>query len=145
MIRRLLLSLGFALATAPAQAQGIPIAQMQCTTNYMGYPFNGTILFQLLQYSGATDIGAAGLREQINLLLRMGRANEIPGTLMMNGHFETSGAFADFEATMAGNQGAGAIWMNGASHRATYASFYVVKGGVVVVTEDQVRIDYSCQ
>jgi hypothetical protein len=145
MIRRLLLSLAFATSAAFAHAQGLPIAQMQCSTTYAGVQYSGTILFQLMQYSGATSMGAAGLRQQFNLLLRSGRANEIPGTLMMNGHFRSAVAFVDFEATTAGNQGAGAIWINGASHRSTYANFYVVQGGVVAITEDQVRVDYHCQ
>ena len=142
MLRRL--SLLFALLAAPIHAQGIPVGQLQCQSTYAGQAFNGVIEFQIMQLAGEVGVGNAGARHQILMLVRMGRANEIPGTLMMNGHFRSATSFADFEATMGGNQGAGAVWINGANHRATYANFYLVEGGVIMVTEDNQRVDYLC-
>jgi hypothetical protein len=140
-----LIALLFTLLAAPVQAQGIPVGQLQCQTTYAGQPFQGVIQFHIMQLAGEVGVGNAGARHQILMLVRMGRANEIPGTLMMNGHFRSATAIADFEATMGGNQGAGAVWINGANHRATYADFYLVQGGVIMVTEDNQRVDYICR
>lgn len=142
MFRRI--ALLFTLLATPIHAQGIPVGQVPCQATYAGQPFQGVIAFQIIQLAGEIGIGNAGTRHQILMLVRMGRAHEIPGTLVMNGHFRSTTAFADFEATMAGNSGAGAVWINGANHRATYADFQLVQGGVIMLTEDGQRVDYVC-
>ena len=140
-------ALGGALIGATvAQAQGLLLAQMQCQTTYRGYAFTGVVQVQLLQYAGATSMGASGERTQMNLLLRSGRANEIPGTLYMIGEFGAPGAIVHVEApNMVGGQGLGSIVVNGEVHRATHATFALVPGGMIAITEDQERIEYRCQ
>lgn len=141
MVRRLIALILLAL---PAHAQGIPVGELQCQTTYAGQTFKGVIQFQILQLGADPGLGKNGPAGQVIMLIRRGKANEIPGTLMMNGHFRGLTAFADFEATMGGNQGTGAVWLNGANHRATYADFYIVEGGVIMLTEDNQRVDYLC-
>ena len=142
MLRLIVLSLG--LFATPIYAQGLVVGRMQCHSTYAGHTFQGAIQFQILQMGTDPGLGKNGPARQIITLIRRGKGNEIPGTLFMNGHFESPTSFADFEATMGGNQGAGAVWLNGENHRATYAAFYIVEGGVVMMTEDQVRVDYIC-
>lgn len=142
MFRRIVLL--FSLLATPIHAQGVPVGQVPCQATYAGQPFQGVIAFQIIQLAGEIGIGNVGTRHQILMLLRMGRAHEIPGTLLMNGHFRSAATFADFEATMVGNQGTGAVWINGANHRATYADFYLVEGKVIMMTEDGQRVDYLC-
>lgn len=134
------------LTTASAQAQGQLLAQMQCQASYRGVLFRGVIQIQLFQYAGAVSLGNSGQRSQLNLLLKTGRANEIPGSLYMMGEFNGPGALIHIEApNMVAGQGAGAIILNGAAHRATHANFALVQGGVIAVTEDGERIAYQCQ
>lgn len=134
------------LSATIAQPQGPLLSQMQCKANYRGTMFSGVVQVQLLQYAGAAGIGASGERTQMNLLLRSGRANEIPGTLYMLGEFGAPGAIVHIEApNMVGGQGAGSIVVNGAVHRATYANFALVPGGIIALTEDGERIEYVCQ
>ncbi|MDQ2091372.1 hypothetical protein [Marimonas arenosa] len=135
-----------AIMVTATHAQGLLLSQMQCQANYRGVPFQGVIQIQLFQYSGATGIGASGERSQLNLLIKTGRANEIPGTLYMIGEFIGAGVYVNIEApNIVAGQGTGSIVVNGAAHRATYATFALVEGGVVAVTEDGERIEYICQ
>lgn len=135
-----------AVSATSAQAQGLLLAQMQCQANYRGVTFNGVVQVQLLQFAGATGIGSSGERSQMIMLLRSGRANEIPGTLYMLGEFGAPGTIVHIEApNLVGGSGTGSIVVNGAVHRATYANFAFVPGGIIAVTEDNERIEYRCQ
>ena len=134
------------VSTTVAQAQGLLLAQLQCQANYRGIAFNGVVQVQLFQYAGATGVGSSGERSQLNILLRTGRANEIPGTLYMLGEFNAPGTIVHIEApNLVGGSGTGSIVVNGAVHRATYANFALVSGGIIAVTEDGERIEYRCR
>ncbi|MDU8926817.1 hypothetical protein RXV86_05435 [Alisedimentitalea sp. MJ-SS2] len=147
MTLRLLFAALVALVTATtANAQGLLLSQMQCKADYRGATFQGVIQIQLFQYAGAIGIGASGERSQLNLLIKTGRASEISGTLYMIGEFIGAGLYVNIEApNIVGGRGAGSIVVNGVAHRATYATFALVEGGVVAVTEDGERIEYICQ
>ena len=127
-------------------AQGLPIAQLQCQTAYRGIAFTGAVEIQLFRFSGISTMGNEGIRRQMKVLLVNGRASEIPGTLVLTGEFRGGGAIVHIEAmNVVGGQGTGGIIVNGEAHRATYATFYLVLGGIVALTENGERINYSCQ
>ncbi|MEP2531363.1 hypothetical protein [Shimia sp.] len=146
MLIRLFSALLFLFTTATTTiAQGMLLSRMQCQSSYRNIPFTGVIEIQLFQYAGATGLGSAGERSQMNTMIKTGRAHEIPGTLYMIGEFQGGGALVHIEApNMTGGQGTGSIVINGAAHRATYANFAIVQGGVIALTENQERIDYVC-
>ena len=130
----------------PALSQGLLLAQMQCGTNYRGIAFEGVIEVQLYQYAGSVGIGASGDRTQLNLLIKSGRAHEIHGTLYMMGAFQGGGTIVHVEApNMVAGRGTGSIVVGGQVHRATYANFAIVRGGIVAMTENGERIDYRCR
>ncbi len=148
-LRQCVLLAGLAALILPGsvQAQGAPITQWTCTATYGGPEFNGQIELQLYQYAGANGIGSTTERTQLNLMLKAGRAAEIPGTMMLMGEFYgPGGVHVYFEApNIVGGQGTGGIIINGAAHRATYSKFYLVEGGVIALTEDNERIEYHCK
>lgn len=145
-VKSLLLSLAIVLWTSASSAQGLLISRMQCQTTYRGIPFVGVFEVQIFQYAGAVPQGAAGVRQQLNLMIRRGQAAQIPGTLVLMGEFQGGGGIVHIEApNIVGGQGTGGIIVNGQAHRATYATFYLVQGGVVARTEDGEQIQYVCQ
>jgi hypothetical protein len=145
-VKSLLLSLTLVFWVSAGSAQGLLISRMQCQTTYQGIPFIGVFEVQLFQYASAVPQGAAGLRQQLNLMIRRGQAAQIPGTLVLMGEFQGGGAIVHIEApNMVGGQGTGGIVVNGQAHRATHATFYLVQGGVLARTEDGVQIQYVCQ
>lgn len=127
-------------------AQGLPIAQLQCQASYRGVPFTGVVEIQLFRFSGISTMGNEGIRRQMKVLLANGRASEFPGTLVLMGEFQGGGAIVHIEAmNVVGGQGTGGIIVNGQAHRATYATFYLVQGGIVAQTEYGERINYLCK
>ena len=145
-LKSVFLSFVLTLWVSASSAQGILISRMECQTSYRGIPFTGVFEVQIFQYASAVPMGAAGERQQLNLMIRRGQAAQIPGTLVLMGEFRGGGGIVHIEApNIVGGQGTGGIIVNGQAHRATYATFFLVQGGVVAQTEDGEQIQYACR
>lgn len=146
LLRPVLSTIFIFVSVLCSAAQGLIISEMQCQTTYRGIPFQGVFQVQVHIYSGSTGDGYSVDRSQLNWMLKEGRASEIPGTLVLMGEFTAPGVVVHVEApNIVGGQGTGGIVVNGQIHRATYATFYLVAGGVVALTEDRERIEYACR
>lgn len=145
-MRSIVMILAFLLSVTVSMAQGLIVSEMRCYGTYRGVSVQGVIQLQLYLYAGSAGAGHSFDRTMLNMMIKEGRAAEIPGTLVLNGEFIAPGTIVHIEApNMIGGQGTGAIVFNGQVHRATYATFYLVAGGLIVVTEDRERVDYRCQ
>lgn len=145
-LKSLLLSLAFLFCAATVGAQGVLIERMQCQATYRNVPFSGVFEVQIYQYASSVPLGTAGERQQLKLMIKRGQAAQIPGSLVLLGEFQGGGNIVHIEApNMVGGQGTGGIVVNGQAHRATYANFILVEGGVVAQTENGERIEYACQ
>lgn len=143
-MRRLLLALALASAPHIAGAQGLPLGRVACEGTYMNIPMQGVVDFTSYQYGQFSGLGGTGSRSQIGYFMREGRMHDLPGTVMMLGAFQSQHGFAHFEAQVVAGLGRGAVWVNGASHRQTFAQFGFFPGGMVMMTEDGVRVDFAC-
>lgn len=130
----------------PANAQGFPIAELQCSTVANGVATEGIVQISLFTYGGGASVGSATERQQIKFMILEGRASEIPGTLNVLGVFNYGGARLDIDVMLTGGTvGTGQYWLNGMSHRATIVQLQLVKGGFVTVDETGLRAEFSCR
>jgi len=145
MMKTLSLVLALVLAPITALAQGLPLGTLRCTGTFAGIPMVGVVDFTLYQYGQFSGVGGTGIRSQISYYIREGRMEELPGTAVMFAYFESPRGFANFEAQVVGGVGRGAVWLNGASHRQTFADFGFLPGQIVMVTEDGARVTFDCE
>jgi hypothetical protein len=132
--------------TASSFAQGAPVADLECGAVVNGVQTMGQVQISLFQIGGAASLGNAAERQQVKVMILQGRANEIPGTLNVNGVFNFNGARLDLDVMLTGGTvGTGQYWFNGMSHRATIVELQLVPGGFVTMDENGVRADFACR
>ncbi|MCB1518137.1 MAG: hypothetical protein KDJ19_11045 [Hyphomicrobiaceae bacterium] len=139
------LVLGFAGWATSLSAQGLPVAELHCQTTYQGVPLEGDAIVDLFQYAGSTGVDWSTDRTQMQLLIKLGRAGEIPGTLhVLTNLFAPTGAMVTVDVFLTqGTWGTGKAWLNGEEYRGTITNLMLAPHGfdLHLETQEQVRVE----
>ena len=141
-----LASFAWSISSAAVFAQGLPLGQMYCETEVENYRINGQVYASLWNSPNYGNTTPAGYR-QMYYFLMTGKGHLIPGTVQLFADLRNNfQQVINFEVFLTGgNQGTGAFWIDGSSHRQTYMRLVLQEGGFTIVTEDGIQAQYRCQ
>ncbi len=148
MLKRIaLFAIGLFGVSAMANAQGLPIDQMQCKGTYGQLAYEGVVLADLWQYAASANLGAAGERRQLGYYLRQGEMHKIPGTVRLFAEMiDNSRNLVNFEVFLTqGTQGTGSVWVNGMRHRETFMTLVVQPNGFIIYPETGGGAQFICE